>query len=142
MARPRKITASPEAVSLSQGNTMSDLIHVRLKHPHGIIFDISESRKVVLKGSDFHLQGLEKGILTCGFGKTSVPSKDWQEVLETYKQMIADMVRKGTLIYEDDAASADDHAEDNKGVKHGREPVDVKNDKTIKTQEVPASEAA
>jgi hypothetical protein len=56
--------------------------------------------------------------------------------------MVKDMERKGTLIYENDAASADDHAEDNKAVKHGREPVDVKNDKTIKTEEVKSSEAA
>ena len=121
---------------------MSDLIHVRLKHPHGLIFDLSNDRKVALQGSDFHLRGLEKGVLTCGFGKTVVPAKDWQEVLETYPHMVKDMERKGTLIYENDSASADDHAEDNKAVKHGREPVDVKNDKTIKTEEVKASEAA
>jgi hypothetical protein len=60
MGRPRKITASPEAVSSSQGITMSDLIHVRLKHPHGLIFDLSNDRKVALQGSDFHLQGWKK----------------------------------------------------------------------------------
>ncbi len=64
MARPRKNTASNEAVSLSQGNNMSDSVHVRLKHPHGIVFDISNGRKVALFGSDFHLRGLEKGTLT------------------------------------------------------------------------------
>lgn len=121
---------------------MSGIVHVRLKHPHGIIFDIANGRKVALMGSDFHLRGLEKGTLTCGFGKTEVQSSDWEEVLATYPHMVADMERKGTLIYENDYASANDHAEDNKAVKHGREPVDVQNDKTIKTEEVKASEAA
>lgn len=121
---------------------MSGTVHVRLKHPHGIIFDLANGRKLALKGSDFHLRGLEKGTLTCGFGKTQVDASDWEEALSTYPGMIADMSRKGTLIYENDAASADDHADDNQGVKHGREPVDVKNDKTVKTEEVPASEAA
>lgn len=120
---------------------MSESIHVRLKHPHGIIFDISNGKKVALKGSDFHLRGLEKGVLTCGFGKTQVSSSEWDEVLQMYPHMIADMLRKGTLICEGDAASADDHAEDNKSVKHGREPIDTKNDKTVKTKEVPAGEA-
>lgn len=140
MARPRKITASQEAVSLPQGSNMSSTVHVRLKHPHGIVFDLANDRKLALKGSDFHLRGLEKGTLTCGFGKTQVDASDWEEALATYPGMIADMERKGTLIYENDAASADDHADDNQGVKHGREPVDVKNDKTVKTKEVPASE--
>lgn len=121
---------------------MSGIVHVRLKHPHGIIFDISRGKKVALKGSDFHLRGLEKGILTCGFGKSEVPESDWNEVLEMYPHMIADLTRKGTLIHEADYASADDHAEDNSGVIHGLEPVDVKNDKTIKTTEVAAGEAA
>lgn len=121
---------------------MSGTIHVRLKHPHGIIFDLTNDRKVFLKGSDFHLRGLEKGVLTCGFGATSVDAADWEEVLATYPAMVADMVRKGTLIHEKDAASAEDNATEKKGVKHGREPVDVRNDKTIKTKEVPASEAA
>lgn len=121
---------------------MSGTVHIRLKHPHGIIFDLSNDRKVALKGSDFHLRGLEKGVLTCGFGKTQVSSADWEEVLAIYPSMVEDLVRKGTLIYENDSASAEDHAADNARVKHGREPVDVKNDKTIKTQEVPASEAA
>lgn len=121
---------------------MSGNVHVRLKHPHGLIFDLNDGRKVALKGSDFHLRGLEKGVLTCGFGSTQVDANDWDEVLATYPALIADMERKGTLFYENDAASADDHASDNSGVKHGREPVDVKNDKTVKTKEVPASEAA
>lgn len=121
---------------------MTDIVHVRLKHPHGIIFDISNGRRVVLKGSDFALRGQEKGILLCGFSKNQVPSADWEEVTKTYSGMISEWKRKGTLIYEKDVASADDHAEDNKDVKHGREPVDVKNDKTIKTEEVPAGEAA
>lgn len=142
MARPRKNTASLEAVSLSQGNNMSDSVHVRLKHPHGIVFDISNGRKVALYGSDFHLRGLEKGTLTCSFGKTAVNAEDWNEVLAVYPAMVKDLVRKGTLIYQDTSASADDNAEDNAGVKHGLEPVDTKNDKTIKTEEVPASEAA
>ncbi len=142
MARPRKIAASKEAVSLSQGNNMSDSVHVRLKHPHGIVFDISNGRKVALFGSDFHLRGLEKGTLTCGFGKTVVPSADWEEVLAMYPSMVDDLVRKGTLIHQSDSTSADENADDNLGVKHGREPVDTKNDKTIKTEEVPAGEAA
>ncbi|HDY4931535.1 TPA: hypothetical protein RPG34_003367 [Yersinia enterocolitica] len=142
MARQRKITASEEAASLSQGNNMSNSVHVRLKHPHGIVFDISNGRKVALFGSDFHLRGLEKGTLTCGFGKTIVPSADWEEVLATYPSMVDDLVRKGTLIHQPDSASADENADDNRGVKHGREPVDTKNDKTIKTEEVPAGEAA
>lgn len=119
---------------------MSNTVHVRLKHPHGITFDISNGRKVSLKGSDFHLRGLEKGVLTCGFGKTQVPASDWEEVLSLYGNM--PHFTNGTLIYESDSASADDHAEDNKSIKHGREPVDVKNDKTIKTTEVDSSEAA
>ncbi|HHQ6627103.1 TPA: hypothetical protein ACSTL5_003616 [Serratia fonticola] len=143
MARPRKTTASEGAVSLSQGNNnMSDSVHVRLKHPHGIVFDISKGKKVALYGSDFHLRGLEKGTLTCGFGKTVVPAADWEEVLAMYPDLVADLVRKGTLVHQADAASADDNAADNRGVKHGREPVDTKNDKTIKTEEVPAGEAA
>lgn len=121
---------------------MSGNVHVRLKHPHGLIFDLSDGRKVALKGSDFHLRGLEKGMLTCGFGSTQVAENDWEEVLSTYPVLVGEMQRKGTLICEDDAASADDHAADNFGVKHGREPVDVKHDKTVKTKEVPASEAA
>ncbi|HDL6962227.1 TPA: hypothetical protein PXM28_001469 [Yersinia enterocolitica] len=142
MARPRKITASEEAVSLSQGNNMSNSVHVRLKHPHGIVFDISNGRKVALFGSDFHLRGLEKGTLTCGFGKTVVQSADWEEVLAMYSSMVDDLVRKGTLIYQSDSTSADENADDNLGVKHGREPVDTKNDKTIKTEEVSAGDAA
>ncbi len=143
MARLRKTTASEEAVSPSQGNkNMSDSVHVRLKHPHGIVFDISKGKKVALYGSDFHLRGLEKGTLTCGFGKTVVPAADWEEVLAMYPELVGDLVRKGTLVHQEDAASADDNAADNRGVKHGREPVDTKNDKTIKTEEVPAGEAA
>lgn len=143
MAHQRKNTASEEAVSLSQGNkNMSDSVHVRLKHPHGIVFDISKGKKVALYGSDFHLRGLEKGTLTCGFGKTVVPAADWEEVLAMYPDLVGDLVRKGTLIHQEDAASADDNAADNRGVKHGREPVDTKNDKTIKTEEVPAGGAA
>ncbi|MFT2798772.1 hypothetical protein [Serratia sp. N21D137] len=143
MARLRKTTASEEAVSLSQGNkNMSDSVHVRLKHPHGIVFDISKGKKVALYGSDFRLRGLEKGTLTCGFGKTVVPAADWEEVLAMYPDLVGDLVRKGTLVHQADAASADDNAADNRGVKHGREPVDTKNDKTIKTEEVPAGEAA
>ncbi|WP_374063536.1 hypothetical protein AAHW26_09285 [Klebsiella quasipneumoniae subsp. similipneumoniae] len=121
---------------------MSGSIHVRLKHPHGLIFDLKNDKKVSLKGSDFHLRGLEKGVLTCGFGSTTVDAAEWEEVLVTYPSLVADMVRKGTLIHEKDAASADANASEKKSVKHGREPVDVKNDKTIKTQEVQASEAA
>lgn len=140
MARPRKNTASEEAVSFSQGNNMSDLVHVRLKHPHGIVFDISNGRKVSLYGSDFHLRGLEKGTLTCGFGKTTVPADDWEEVLQAYGKM--PHFTNGTLVYEKDFASAEDSADEKSEVKHGLEPVDTKNDKTIKTEEVPASEAA
>ncbi|BBR04685.1 MULTISPECIES: hypothetical protein [Klebsiella pneumoniae complex] len=121
---------------------MSGTVHIRLKHPHGIIFDLANDRKVALKGSDFHLRGLEKGVLTCGFGKTQVKDTDWEEVLTTYPSMVEDLVRKGVLIYENDAASAEDHAQDNTEVRHGREPVDVKNDKTIKTEEAPAGEVA
>ncbi|CAI1771042.1 Uncharacterised protein [Serratia fonticola] len=121
---------------------MSDSVHVRLKHPHGIVFDISKGKKVALYGSDFHLRGLEKGTLTCGFGKTVIPAADWEEVLAMYPDLVGDLVRKGTLVHQADAASADDNAADNRGVKHGREPVDTKNDKTIKTEEVPAGEAA
>jgi len=119
---------------------MSESVHVRLKHPHGIVFDISNNRKVALVGSDFILRGLEKGTLTCGFGKTVVPKADWDEVLAKYGKM--PHFTNGTLIYESDVASAEDHAADNADVKHGLEPVDIKNDKTIKTEEVPANEAA
>jgi len=117
---------------------MSDSVYVRLKHPHGIVFDISMGRKVALVGSDFHLIGLEKGVLTSGFGCTVVPADEWEEVLSLYGKM--PQFSNGTLVYAGDNASADDMATDSRGVKHGLEPVDVKNDKTIKTTEASTSE--
>jgi len=124
---------------MTETQSPSNSVHVRLKHSHGIVFDISSGRKVVLPGSDFHLVGLEKGVLECGFSKTTVPSNDWDEVLAMYGKM--PQFRNGTLVYANDSASADDKAADYKDTRHGLEPVDVENDKTIKTTEVSSREA-
>lgn len=116
-------------------------VHVRLNHPHGIVFDLKNGRKVAIKGSAFHLRGLEKGVLPVGlFGSTMIDASDWEEIQATYGNM--PHFRNGTLFAEADAASADDHAHEKAELRHGREPVDVKNDPTIQTEEVKASEAA
>lgn len=116
-------------------------VHVRLNHPHGMVFDLKDGRKVSLKGSAFDLRGAEKGILPVGFfGSTIIDASDWEEIQATYGTM--PHFRNGTLFAEADATSANDHAKDNSELRHGLEPVDVKNDKTIQTEEVKASEAA
>ncbi|QDX29550.1 hypothetical protein [Dickeya poaceiphila] len=113
---------------------MSGKIHVRLNHPHGIHFD---GTGVTLKGNAFHLLGQEKGVLPTGlFGHTVVDADKWELVKSTYPDLIRNLERNNTLVYHAEDASSVAAAKERRESRHGREPVDVEKDPTVKTKEV------
>ncbi|WP_152669820.1 MULTISPECIES: hypothetical protein [Xenorhabdus] len=110
-------------------------MNVHLNHPHGIEFPMPDGASVVLEGNAFHLFGQEKGVLPVGlYGKTRVDADKWDYILKTYGEM--EIFKNNLCVWDEKAASANDKAHENKGLRHGREPVD-----TSKTTTEPAKES-
>ena len=110
----------------------SDLVTVCLRNHFDIAFEIDD-RKVIIKGHNSPLRGLDGGVLDSGraFGETVIPAKDWEAIKEKYGRDPNTELFTGAFIFasksKEDARA---EAKEKEGLKTGLEPVDPKKTKT------------
>lgn len=154
MAKAKKNTAATiataaenAAVELSTpavektATTVSNSVIVALNNPAGITFDLSGNRRVTLNGNAENLRGLDKGHIPVGrFGYSTISRADWNEIREKYGTMR--VFRHGLCFAADTLHDAEAEAMEKQDTRHGREPVDPKNDPQLKGRVVETSAPA
>ena len=110
----------------------SDLVTVCLRNHFDIAFEIDD-RKVIIKGHNNSLRGLDGGVLDSGraFGETVIPAKDWEAIKEKYGRDPNNKLFTGGFIFASESKEdARAEAKEKEGLKTGLEPVDPKKTKT------------
>lgn len=112
--------------------TTSDLVTVCLRNHFDIAFELDD-RKVIIKGHNSPLRGLDGGVLDSGraFGETVIPAKDWEAIKAKYGSDPNEKLFKGGFIFAaSDKADARAEAKEKESLKTGLEPVDTKKTRT------------
>lgn len=122
----RSYTRKAPAVKVADKS--GDLVTVCLRNPYDIAFEIDE-RRIVIKGHNSRLRGIDGGILDSGhaFGETVIPTKDWESIKAKYGQDPNSKLFSGGFIFaapnKEDARA---EAKEKEGLKTGLEPIDPK----------------
>lgn len=106
----------------------SDSVTVCLRNHFDIAFEIDD-RKIVIKGHNARLRGLDGGVLDSGyaFGETVIPTKDWEAIKAKYGQDPNNKLFANGYIFA--AVSKEDaraEAKEKENLKTGLEPIDPK----------------
>lgn len=124
MAKQTKTAAKP--ATEADGNT----VIVALNRVTGIQFGMPDGRRVLVNGNAVHLRGKEKGVLPVGaFGFTPMSADDWAYIEKTYGPHM-EIFKNGLIFASTRKADAVDEADEKAELRHGLEPVDVKDANT------------
>lgn len=124
MARPKKDVADApiKEQEARAAKTSADMVTVACNMPHGLRFMLGE-KAVLIRGNATHLIGQEKGIIPVGrYGYTRVAADDWAEIKRVYGELPA--IKNGLIFAESSKERAEDRAEEQSELRHGREPFD------------------
>ena len=127
---------TPGATGAGEGDQAlaGDTVFVALNHPSGIKFTLKDGRQVVIKGHSTHLRGKEMGILPVGrYGLTQVSKDDWEEIQRIYGRM--EIFQNGLIFARPRKSEAEDQAEEMRGTRHGREPVNPETTNTTEAKD-------
>lgn len=122
----RSYTRKDPAVKVAEKS--SDMVTVCLRSHFDIAFDIDD-RKIVIKGHNYRLRGLDGGVLDSGlaFGETVIPTKDWEAIKAKYAQDPNNkLFANGYIFASADKEDARAEAKEKESLKTGLEPIDPK----------------
>lgn len=121
-------TAEPEAAG---GKKRGDYVYVYANLPSGQIFALPDGRRVEIAGVPVNrLQTPEGKPLGGGlYGKTRIGTADWEAVERIYGGM--GMFRHGLVFAAANELDGQREAASRSELRHGLEPIDVKNDKRL-----------